>query len=144
MCDIDRELVMRGAAIMATYAAGMEPARPTSFEARLIEQALRARVMKFGGAALAAAPSTGTLEERAVRLYRSARPSAPTPRPAMTKLVAALLAEPERSFRPMEAGEISGHKNACEALKNLMKIGLAAKGQHKGTYKLGPKGKQAA
>ena len=44
MCDIDRELVLRGAAHFATYAAGREPPRLDEFTARLIERALRAKV----------------------------------------------------------------------------------------------------
>lgn len=44
MCDIDKTLVLRGAAYMATYAAEREPPRIDQFSARLIEMALRAKL----------------------------------------------------------------------------------------------------
>lgn len=46
MCEIDKELVLRGAAHFATYAAGREPPRLDEFTARLIERALRSKVVK--------------------------------------------------------------------------------------------------
>lgn len=50
MCDIDKELVLRGAAYFAAYAAEQIPPAPDPFTARLIEQAILA---KLNGAAVA-------------------------------------------------------------------------------------------
>lgn len=153
MCDIDRELVLRGAAYFATFAAEKIPVAIDPFTAKLIEQALRAK-LKNGtppknGASNGhspRAPVTDAGQEQAARDALLKMGHSQRVGDQQVKLLVAFRLEPERVFRAKELGAIGGYSNPSHsgglhaALARMTREKFITK-RGFGSYQLAPKGR---
>lgn len=156
MCDIDKDLVIRGAAYFSTYAAERTPPKLDPFTAALIEKALRARLVPPPAHVPAkpgakpkreAAPSdTGSAFAAARAALEAVRPKQSRIAPSVVRLLVAFRGGPDQAFAPTELASLSGFPSSNKsgqlhgALERLIRDGFITK-VGKGQYQLAKGGK---
>lgn len=161
MCDIDKALVLRGAAHFATYAAEREPPRVDAFTAQLIEAALRNKLPKKERPEPTAQPEprldpgprrgTSSIRECFDALERVRKRGERTT-DLQTRVFYLLRNEPDREFRPMDMAKALRVVNGgglFTSLEKLRRIGFAQQIKNPGggkstRYKLTPRGATAS